>query len=73
MQVPGFQGAASRRRFDRPMARRNGKHMRGGAEEHAAASAHELKTQRLSNVDLPPLPIIAVMPGSILSAEQDCR
>ena len=24
----------------------NGKHMRGGAEEHAAASAHELKTQR---------------------------
>ena len=25
----------------------DGKHMRGGAEEHAAASAHELKTQRL--------------------------
>ena len=30
----------------------DGKHVRGGAEEHAAASAHELETQRLQQCRL---------------------
>ena len=41
--VAGVPWDGSNRRLDAG----NGKHMCGGAEKHAVASAHELKTQRL--------------------------
>ena len=69
-RVPGFQGAASRRRFDpshgTPATGSICVVVQRSTRPPARMSS---RPSVLSNVDLPPLPIIAVMPGSILSAE----
>ncbi len=68
--APGFQGAASRRRLDPSHGTPATGNMRVVVQRSTLPPARmSSRPSAFSKVDLPPLPIIAVMPGSILSAE----